>query len=173
VSILHAPRFVEVSLFNPPDLCWWPEPHDVVKVAVPAGQRTCTLPQPLSPPTSPKTLMSFSHIMFRTNMCSSSLRTFLHQSQSASRLAVCPTSSIRLFGTFGKRESRHKLQTLDKPLFAFPISKGFTPIFASFKRGVVTDSQAIVSRPTGRDAWIRYAVAGVSFASLCLLRLPV
>jgi hypothetical protein len=54
----------------------------------------------------------------------------------------------------------------------FPASKGSTPLFASFKRGIVTDSQAIVARPTGRDAWIRYAVAGVGVASLRFWVLP-
>jgi hypothetical protein len=110
--------------------------------------------------------MSFSYIIFRTNKCSPPLGSFLHLNQAASRLAARPTPSVRLFGTFGKRESGRIFQSLDKRLFPVPASKGFTPFFASFKRGIVTDSQTIVARPTGRDAWIRYAVAGVGVTSL-------
>ena len=114
--------------------------------------------------------MSFSYIMLRNNKCSPLLGSFLRQGQAASRLATRPTSSVRLFGSFSKRESGHICQGLDKRVFPFPASKGFTPLFASFKRGIVTDSQAIVARPTGRDAWIRYAVAGVGLVSLRFLR---
>jgi len=117
----------------------------------------------------PRTPMSFRYTILRNNKCSPLLGSFLHQCQAASRLAARPTPSIRLFGTFSRRESERIVQSLDKRVFPFPASKGFTPLFASFKRGIVTDSQAIVARPTGRDAWIRYAVAGVGVASLHFL----
>jgi hypothetical protein len=110
--------------------------------------------------------MSFSYIMLRNSKCSPRLGSFLHQCQAASRLAARPTPSVRLFGTLGQRESGRILQGLGKRVFPFPASKGFTSLFASFKRGIVTDSQAIVARPTGRDAWIRYAVVGVGVAPL-------
>ena len=113
--------------------------------------------------------MSFSYIILRNIKCSPAPGSFLHQCQAASRLAARPTPSVRLFGTFGKRESGRVVQSLDKRVFPFPASKGFTPFFASFKRGIVTDAQAIVTRPTGRDAWIRYAVVGVGVASLHFL----
>ena len=119
-----------------------------------------------------RTPMSFSYIIPRNLKCSPPAGSFLHQCQAASRLAPRPTPSVRLFGTFGKRESGRVVQSLDKRVFSFPLisaSKGFTPFFASFKRGIVTDSQAIVTRPTGRDAWIRYAVVGVGVASLHFL----
>lgn len=116
-----------------------------------------------------RTPMSFSYIILRNLKCSPPPGSFLHQCQAASRLAARPTPSVHLFGTSSKRESGRVVQSLDKRVFSFPASKGFTSFFPSFKRGIVTDSQAIVTRPTGRDAWIRYAVVGVGVASLHFL----
>ena len=150
-------------------LCWLM--GDVSGKAVPASLVTylnsATATDRFYPP--PKTLMSFSYFMLRNNKCSPLLGSFLRQSQAASRLPARPTPSVRFFGIFSKRDSGRICQSLDKRVFQFPTSKGITPLFASFKRGIVTDSQAIMTRPTGRDAWIRYAVAGVGLASFRFL----